>query len=58
VKIDVNIEADLASALKVTESDCPQILFLWGNRILYREKGKVAIPVINFMFRPVKHVYL
>lgn len=36
VKIDINIERDLAYALKVKES--PQILFLRGNRILYREK--------------------
>ncbi|KZV15798.1 hypothetical protein F511_02014 [Dorcoceras hygrometricum] len=37
VKIDINIERDLAYALKVKE--CPQILFLKGNKILYREKG-------------------
>lgn len=37
MKIDINIERDLAYALKVKE--CPQILFLRGNRILYREKG-------------------
>lgn len=36
VKIDINIERDLAYALKVR--NCPQILFLRGNRILYREK--------------------
>lgn len=36
VKLDINIERDLAYALKVKE--CPQILFLRGNRILYREK--------------------
>lgn len=36
VKIDINIERDLAYALKIKE--CPQILFLRGNRILYREK--------------------
>ncbi|CAN6439333.1 unnamed protein product [Victoria cruziana] len=36
VKIDINIERDLAYALKVRE--CPQLLFLRGNRILYREK--------------------
>ncbi|PON34188.1 Thioredoxin-like fold containing protein [Trema orientale] len=35
VKIDINIERDLAYALKVKEG--PQILFLRGNRILYRE---------------------
>lgn len=37
VKIDINIERDLAYALKVRE--CPQILFLRGNRVLYRDKG-------------------
>uniref|UniRef100_A0A5B6YLG2 Uncharacterized protein n=1 Tax=Davidia involucrata TaxID=16924 RepID=A0A5B6YLG2_DAVIN len=36
VKIDINIERDLAYALKVKE--CPQILFLRGNKIVYREK--------------------
>uniref|UniRef100_A0A1D1XTN4 Arginine--tRNA ligase n=1 Tax=Anthurium amnicola TaxID=1678845 RepID=A0A1D1XTN4_9ARAE len=36
VKIDMNIEMDLAHALNVKE--CPQLLFLRGNRILYREK--------------------
>ncbi|KAI3449804.1 hypothetical protein Pfo_006469 [Paulownia fortunei] len=36
VKIDMKIERDLAYALKVKE--CPQILFLRGNKILYREK--------------------
>lgn len=36
VKLDINIERDLAYALKVKE--CPQILFLRGNKILYREK--------------------
>ncbi|KAL1203199.1 Thioredoxin-like fold domain-containing protein MRL7 [Cardamine amara subsp. amara] len=36
VKIDLNIETDLAYALQAKE--CPQILFLRGNRILYREK--------------------
>ncbi|KAK3416930.1 hypothetical protein EUGRSUZ_H02674 [Eucalyptus grandis] len=36
VKVDMNIERDLAYALKVKE--CPQILFLRGNKILYREK--------------------
>lgn len=38
VKVDINIEKDLAYALKVKEG--PQILFLRGNRILYREKGE------------------
>ncbi|KDP26497.1 hypothetical protein JCGZ_17655 [Jatropha curcas] len=36
VKIDINIERDLAYALKVKE--CPQLLFLRGNRIIYRER--------------------
>ncbi|CAM0883006.1 unnamed protein product [Alopecurus aequalis] len=36
VKIDMNIERDLASALQAKE--CPQLLFLRGNKILYREK--------------------
>lgn len=36
VKLDINIERDMAYALKVRE--CPQILFLRGNRIVYREK--------------------
>ncbi|KAL6853604.1 hypothetical protein ACP4OV_019633 [Aristida adscensionis] len=36
VKIDINIERDLAYALQVRE--CPQLLFLRGNKILYREK--------------------
>lgn len=39
VKLDINIERDLAYALKVRE--CPQILFLRGNRIVYREKGRL-----------------
>ncbi|AET04220.1 putative thioredoxin-like protein [Medicago truncatula] len=36
IKIDINIEKDLAYALKVRE--CPQILFLRGNKMVYREK--------------------
>lgn len=36
VKIDMNIERDLASALQAKE--CPQLLFLRGNKMLYREK--------------------
>uniref|UniRef100_M8BPL9 Thioredoxin domain-containing protein n=1 Tax=Aegilops tauschii TaxID=37682 RepID=M8BPL9_AEGTA len=36
VKIDLNIERDLAYALQAKE--CPQLLFLRGNKILYREK--------------------
>ena len=47
VKIDINIETDLAYALKVKE--CPQLLFLKGNKILYREKGwNHAIKIIFF----------
>ncbi|KAK6937742.1 hypothetical protein RJ641_031250 [Dillenia turbinata] len=37
VKLDINIERDLAYALKANE--CPQILFLRGSKVLYREKG-------------------
>ncbi|CAD6340809.1 unnamed protein product [Miscanthus lutarioriparius] len=40
VKVDINIERDLAYALQVRE--CPQLLFLRGNKILYREKVSVA----------------
>ncbi|CAK8578540.1 unnamed protein product [Lathyrus sativus] len=36
VKIDINIERDLAYALKVRE--CPQILFLRGDKMVYRER--------------------
>ncbi|KAH6813755.1 polyadenylate-binding protein 2-binding protein [Perilla frutescens var. frutescens] len=36
VKVDINIEKDLAYALKVREG--PELLFLRGNKILYREK--------------------
>ncbi|CAM8894522.1 unnamed protein product [Rhodiola kirilowii] len=36
VKIDINIERDLAYALKVKEG--PELLFLRGNRIIFREK--------------------
>ncbi|CAO2836840.1 unnamed protein product [Amaranthus hypochondriacus] len=35
VKLDINIERDLAYALKARQ--CPQILFLRGQKILYRE---------------------
>ena len=40
MKLDINIERDLAYALKVRE--CPPILFLHGNRIVYREKGRLC----------------
>ncbi|THU62903.1 hypothetical protein C4D60_Mb01t10050 [Musa balbisiana] len=36
IKIDINIEKDLAYALNV--KTCPELLFLKGNKILYREK--------------------
>ncbi|XP_057748119.1 LOW QUALITY PROTEIN: thioredoxin-like fold domain-containing protein MRL7 homolog, chloroplastic [Arachis stenosperma] len=36
VKIDINIERDLAYALKV--KGCPQILFLRGHGVVYRKK--------------------
>ncbi|KAJ1286040.1 hypothetical protein BS78_03G323500 [Paspalum vaginatum] len=42
VKVDINIERDLAYALQVRE--CPQLLFLRGNKILYREKGLCIWP--------------
>lgn len=45
MKIDTNIERDLAYALKARE--CPQILFLRGNRILYREKGEIISALYN-----------
>lgn len=38
IKIDINIEKDLAYALNVKA--CPELLFLKGNKILYREKGQ------------------
>lgn len=37
VKLDINIERDLVYALKARQ--CPQILFLRGQKILYREHG-------------------
>lgn len=36
VKIDINLERDLAFALGVRE--CPEIIFLRGRKLLYREK--------------------
>lgn len=47
MKIDINIERDLAYALKVR--NCPQILFLKGNRILYREKGEIGDLVLSLV---------
>ncbi|KAF3666787.1 ATP citrate lyase (ACL) family protein [Capsicum annuum] len=52
VKIDINIERDLAFALKVKE--CPQILFLRGNRILYREKD---IRMADDLVRMIAYFY-
>ncbi|KAF3436119.1 hypothetical protein FNV43_RR23211 [Rhamnella rubrinervis] len=52
VKIDINIERDLAYALKVKE--CPQILFLRGNRILYREK---EIRTADELVHMIAHFY-
>lgn len=52
VKIDINIERDLAYALKIKE--CPQILFLRGNRILYREK---KIRTANELVQMIAHFY-
>ncbi|TQE09834.1 hypothetical protein C1H46_004608 [Malus baccata] len=56
VKIDINIERDLAYALKVR--DCPQILFVRGNRILYREKeirtAKELVPMIAHFYYNAK----
>ncbi|XP_010251386.1 PREDICTED: uncharacterized protein LOC104593326 [Nelumbo nucifera] len=52
VKIDINIERDLAYALKVRE--CPQLLFLRGNRILYREKD---IRTSDELVQMIAHFY-
>ncbi|KAK7318794.1 hypothetical protein RJT34_03501 [Clitoria ternatea] len=56
VKIDINIETDLAYALKVRE--CPQILFVRGNRIMYREKelrtADELVQMIAFFFYNAK----
>ncbi|GFZ17676.1 hypothetical protein Acr_26g0009460 [Actinidia rufa] len=52
VKIDINIEKDLAYALKVRE--CPQILFLRGNKILYREK---EIRTADELVQMIAHFY-
>lgn len=46
VKLDINIERDLAYALKVRQ--CPQILFLRGHKILYRESGK-SCNIVSFL---------
>ncbi|XP_042519860.1 thioredoxin-like fold domain-containing protein MRL7, chloroplastic [Macadamia integrifolia] len=52
VKIDINIERDLAYALKVRE--CPQLLFLRGNKILYREKD---IRTVDELVHMIAHFY-
>ncbi|KAJ4972822.1 hypothetical protein NE237_005996 [Protea cynaroides] len=52
VKIDINIERDLAYALKVRE--CPQLLFLRGNTILYREKD---IRTVDELVQMIAHFY-
>uniref|UniRef100_A0A2N9FC23 Thioredoxin domain-containing protein n=1 Tax=Fagus sylvatica TaxID=28930 RepID=A0A2N9FC23_FAGSY len=52
VKIDINIERDLAYALKVRE--CPQILFLRGNKILYKEK---EIRTADELVHMIAHFY-
>ncbi|KAI5656902.1 hypothetical protein M9H77_25695 [Catharanthus roseus] len=52
VKIDINIERDLAYALKVKEG--PQILFLRGNRILYRER---EVRTADELVQMIAHFY-
>ncbi|XP_065873863.1 thioredoxin-like fold domain-containing protein MRL7, chloroplastic [Euphorbia lathyris] len=52
VKIDINIENDLAYALKV--KSCPQILFLRGNRILYKER---EFRTANELVQMIAHFY-
>ncbi|CAO1946455.1 unnamed protein product [Urochloa humidicola] len=52
VKVDINIERDLAYALQVRE--CPQLLFLWGNKILYREK---EIRTAEELVQMIAHFY-
>ncbi|KAK4264537.1 hypothetical protein QN277_025698 [Acacia crassicarpa] len=56
VKIDINIERDLAYALKARE--CPQILFLRGNKIVYREKAHRSadefVQMIAFLYYNAK----
>lgn len=52
VKIDRNIETDLAYALKAKE--CPQLLFLRGNRILYREKGDAVFLFLKYIYEQSK----
>ncbi|XP_062207317.1 thioredoxin-like fold domain-containing protein MRL7 homolog, chloroplastic [Phragmites australis] len=52
VKVDINIERDLAYALQVKE--CPQLLFLRGNKILYREK---EIRTADELVQMIAHFY-
>lgn len=52
VKLDINLERDMAYALKVKEG--PQILFLRGNRIVYREK---AIRTADQLVQMIAHFY-
>lgn len=52
VKLDMNIETDLAYALKVRE--CPQLVFLRGNRILYRE---TQIRTADELVQMIAHFY-
>ncbi|CAO2182465.1 unnamed protein product [Urochloa humidicola] len=52
VKVDINIERDLAYALQVRE--CPQLLFLRGNKILYREK---EIRTAEELVQMIAHFY-
>ncbi|KAK3162355.1 hypothetical protein QOZ80_1BG0088570 [Eleusine coracana subsp. coracana] len=52
VKIDINIERDLAYALQARE--CPQLLFLRGNKILYREK---EIRTADELVQMIAHFY-
>ncbi|KAF9615749.1 hypothetical protein IFM89_026206 [Coptis chinensis] len=52
VKVDINIEQDLAYALKVKDS--PQLLFLKGNKILYREK---EIRTADELVQMIAHFY-
>ncbi|KAK9082775.1 hypothetical protein Scep_029246 [Stephania cephalantha] len=52
VKLDINIERDLAYALKVREG--PELLFLKGNRILYREK---EIRTADELIHMIAHFY-
>nr|XP_043610153.1 thioredoxin-like fold domain-containing protein MRL7, chloroplastic [Erigeron canadensis] len=52
VKLDMNIETDLAYALKIRE--CPQLLFLRGNRIIYREP---QIRTADELVQMIAHFY-